>query len=115
MFRVGGCLSGMIISTTEQIRDCMESLPAQETLSRHSCLVKHKQNNVIITSLSSTQEAGDRGTQQTRVLHMMSRTVLLRQQSYDIKNQLVAKIPPTRGISCSSLVLYGIRMVGFMH
>ena len=30
-----------------------------------------------------------------------------------IKNQLVAKIPPTRGISCSSLVLYGIRIVGF--
>ena len=24
-----------------------------------------------------------------------------------------AKIPPTRGISCSSLVLYGIRIVGF--
>ena len=33
--------------------------------------------------------------------------MLLRQQSYAIKNQLVAKI------SCSSLVLYGIRIVGF--
>ena len=30
-------------------------------------------------------------------------------QSYAIKNQIVAKIPPTWGISCSSLVLYGIR------
>ena len=38
---------------------------------------------------------------------------MLRQRSYAIKNQLVAKIPPTRGISCSSLVLYGIRIVGF--
>ena len=38
---------------------------------------------------------------------------MLRQQSYAIKNQLVAKTPPTRGISCSSLVLYGIRIVGF--
>ena len=38
---------------------------------------------------------------------------MLRQQSYAIKNQLVAKIPPTRGICCSSLVLYGIRIVGF--
>ena len=26
-----------------------------------------------------------------------------------------AKIPPPRGITCSSLVLYGIRIVGFMH
>ena len=39
--------------------------------------------------------------------------MLLHQQSYAIKKQLVAKIPPTGGISCSSLVLYGIRIVGF--
>ena len=39
--------------------------------------------------------------------------MLLRQQSSAIKNQLVAKIPPTRVVSCSSLVLYGIRIVGF--
>ena len=40
---------------------------------------------------------------------------MLRQQSYAIKNQLVAKIPPTRGIFYSSLVINGIRIVGFMH
>ena len=39
--------------------------------------------------------------------------VLLRQQSYARKNPLVAKIPPTRGICCSSLVLYGMSIVGF--
>ena len=39
--------------------------------------------------------------------------MMLRQQSYAIKNQLVAKIPPTRDIFCSSLVLYSIRIVGF--
>ena len=39
--------------------------------------------------------------------------MMLRQLSYAIKNQLVAKIPPLGGISCSSLVLYVIRIVGF--
>ena len=38
---------------------------------------------------------------------------MLRQLSYAIKNQLVAKIPPLGGISCSSLVLYVIRIGGF--
>ena len=38
---------------------------------------------------------------------------MLRQQYYAIKNQLVASKVPTSGISCSSLVLYGIRIVGF--
>ena len=38
---------------------------------------------------------------------------MLRQQSFTIRNQLVAKIPPTMDISCSSLALYGIRIVGF--
>ena len=41
--------------------------------------------------------------------------MMLRQLSYAIKNQLVAKIPPTRGISCSSLVLYGMSQVASMH
>ena len=46
--------------------------------------------------------------------------MLLRQLSYAIKNQLKApkapylglwdEMPPTRGISCLSLVLYGIRI-----
>ena len=40
----------------------MHGVPAEETFSRHSCLVKHKQNNVIITSLVGTagrrQETG---------------------------------------------------------
>ena len=35
--------------------------------------------------------------------------MLLRQLSYAIKNQLKAPKAPTRGISCLSLVLYGIR------
>ena len=47
---------------------------------------------------------------------------MLRQLSYAIKNQLKApkapykglwdEMPPTRGISCLSLVLYGIRIGG---
>ena len=36
--------------------------------------------------------------------------VLLRQLSYAIQNQLKAPKAPTRGISCLSLVLYGIRI-----
>ena len=40
----------------------MHVVPAEEAFSRHSCLVKHKQNNVIITSLVGTagmrQETG---------------------------------------------------------
>ena len=49
--------------------------------------------------------------------------VLLHQLSYAIKSQLKApkapykglwdEMPPTRGISCLSLVLYGIRIGGF--
>ena len=40
--------------------------------------------------------------------------MLLRQLSYAIKNQgLWDEMPPTRGISCLSLVLYGIRLGGF--
>ena len=50
---------------------------------------------------------------------MSGSLVLLHQLSYAIKNQLKApkapysglwdEMPPTRGISCLSLVLYGIR------
>ena len=38
---------------------------------------------------------------------------LLRQQSYAIKNQLVAFKAHRGYFACSSLVLYGIRIVGF--
>ena len=50
--------------------------------------------------------------------------MLLRQLSYALKNQLKApkapykglwdEMPPTRGISCLSLVLYGIRIGGWL-
>ena len=41
--------------------------------------------------------------------------VMLRQLSYAIKNQLKAPKAPYKGLSCLSLVLYGIRISGSMH